>query len=102
MITVRVTVVQDHISRLSVSGHAGYDVKGKDLVCAAVSGITFGLLNALDAFVPCAQCNVSDNLVEVVIPQPDERSDYVMRTGIIQLQTVEESDPAYIKVKMEV
>ncbi len=102
MITVRVTVAEDKITGLYVSGHAGYDVRGKDLVCAAVSGITFGLLNAADELIPSAECRVMDNRIEIVINDPDERSEYVMRTGLIQLKTVEESDQSYIKVKMEV
>lgn len=102
MIAVRVTVAHDFITGLSVSGHAGYDVKGKDLVCAAVSGITFGLLNAADELIPSADCKVMDNRIEILIKEPDERSELVMRTGVIQLKTVEESDQSFIKVKMEV
>lgn len=102
MIIVRVTVVNNMISHMSVSGHAGYDVKGKDLVCAAVSGITFGLLNAVDELVPSSRCTVSDNRIDIYIDHPDQRSQCVMRTGLIQLQTVEESDSGFIKVKMEV
>lgn len=102
MITVRYTVVDDKISTLIVSGHAGYDVRGKDLVCAAVSGITFGLLNAADALLPSARCTVLDNRIEIRIDDPNERTELVMRTGLIQLKTVEESDPGFIKVKMEV
>jgi uncharacterized protein len=30
---------EDIITFMSISGHAEYDVKGKDLVCAAVSAI---------------------------------------------------------------
>ncbi len=29
-----------------VSGHAGYDDYGKDIVCAAVSAVTLGMVNA--------------------------------------------------------
>lgn len=29
-----------------VSGHAGYDDSGKDIVCSAVSAVTFGMINS--------------------------------------------------------
>ena len=34
---------------LEVSGHAEYDESGRDLICASVSSIVFGFMNALDA-----------------------------------------------------
>jgi uncharacterized protein YsxB (DUF464 family) len=36
---------------MEISGHAGSDVYGHDLVCAIVSGIGTGLCNALDQLV---------------------------------------------------
>ena len=35
------------INVLEVSGHSNYDTKGKDIVCAGVSAIVVGGLNAL-------------------------------------------------------
>ena len=32
---------------LSVSGHAGGDVAGKDIICAGISALTYALLNQL-------------------------------------------------------
>ena len=41
MITVKVTRnVKNEIISFSLNGHAGYDVQGKDIVCAAVSAVT--------------------------------------------------------------
>lgn len=102
MIIVRVAEADGRISRIRISGHAGSAGKGKDLVCAAVSGITFGLLNAADALIPSAACSVGDNIAEITVREPDEKSELVLRTGLIQLQTVEESSQKYIEIKMEV
>ncbi|GAB7386543.1 ribosomal-processing cysteine protease Prp [Bacillaceae bacterium] len=46
---IRVMVQRDgngRIAAVTVDGHAGYANPGEDIVCAAVSGITFGLINA--------------------------------------------------------
>ena len=41
MITVKVTRnVKNEIISFSLNGHAGYNVQGKDIVCAAVSAVT--------------------------------------------------------------
>ncbi|HJV44299.1 MAG TPA: ribosomal-processing cysteine protease Prp [Bacillota bacterium] len=36
------------VQSITIDGHAGFDDPGKDIVCAAVSGISFGMLNAVD------------------------------------------------------
>ena len=48
MIKVVYGLEDNYYNYLKVKGHAEYDVKGKDLVCAAVSSIIFGFMNALD------------------------------------------------------
>ena len=41
MITIKVKRnVNNEIISFSLNGHAGYDVEGKDIVCAAVSAVT--------------------------------------------------------------
>ena len=40
---------EDLYRSLDVSGHAEYGAYGKDLICASVSSIMFGFMNALDA-----------------------------------------------------
>lgn len=38
---------QGEIQSFQVEGHAGYAPKGQDIVCAAVSALTFGTVNAI-------------------------------------------------------
>lgn len=48
---IRVTVIRDDegcIATIRVAGHAGYAPRGQDIVCAAVSGIVFGMINAVE------------------------------------------------------
>lgn len=37
------------LEKFSVEGHAGYAVRGKDIVCAAISALTFATINALQS-----------------------------------------------------
>lgn len=36
------------IELITIDGHAGFADPGQDIVCAAVSGISFGTINAID------------------------------------------------------
>lgn len=52
MITVRLKRNEkQEILAFSVSGHADFAPHGEDLVCASVSTVTFGTINALHALV---------------------------------------------------
>ena len=99
MIRVSLTVQNDHILALEASGHANSDEYGKDLVCAAVSAILFGLWNAFDDMCPNVQLSMEKNLIRMECEQPDEKSDTIFKTGIIQLETVQETNKSYLKIK---
>lgn len=52
MIQVRLKLNQNHeIMAFTVSGHANSAPHGEDLVCAGVSAVTFGTINAIYALV---------------------------------------------------
>ena len=84
------------ITSIEVKGHSGKDVKGKDLVCAAISAIITGGMNALVD-------NEYDFLLEsghAYIKHLDIPSDYdsvVLKTMEVQLMTIEESNHTYVQ-----
>ena len=98
MISVRITEQQNQITALSVKGHAGSAEHGKDLVCAAVSGIVFGLCNALDQLAGVQTIEIGSNRIEIKIDVPDEKTELILRTGIVQLKTVSETNQKFIKI----
>ena len=98
MIRIRVTETDGRITAMHVSGHAEAAPYGKDLVCAAVSGIVFGLCNALDQIAGIETISVTDNTVTISVDHPDDLSETIMRTGLIQLKTVGEKNQNYIKI----
>ncbi len=103
MIKVRMKYKSNMIEEISISGHAGYADKGKDLICAAVSSISIGLCNAIDNLKVKADIEIGDNIIKISNIGNDVLSQTVLKTGIIQLQTVEEQANKYLEInKLEV
>ncbi len=99
MISVVVTEHNKQITSMTISGHANSAEYGKDLICAAVSAISFGLCNALDEFCKDAKVSVEDNLIRIECDNPNEKFDTILQTGLIQLKTVQECNNSYLNIK---
>jgi uncharacterized protein len=95
---------EDMITHLSISGHAEYAIKGKDLVCAAVSAIGVGGLNALDKLTGESIVEkLNENSIVIDIIQVDDTQQNILKTMLYQLETVEHSYSKYIQItKQEV
>ncbi len=87
------------MTHLEVTGHSGSAEKGKDLICAAVSGIMFGLLNALDELTDVKKLSAKDNLIQIDVDKPSDKSDLLLSAGLIQLKTVWQSNKDFIEIK---
>lgn len=99
MIKVRIKYKSNMVEEISISGHAGYADKGKDLICAAVSSISIGLCNAIDVLKATANIEIGDNIIKISNIGVDELSQTVLKTAIIQLETVEEQANKYLEIK---
>ena len=102
MIKVYLTYENEQITDLLVKGHSNSNGKGKDLICASVSSITYGLLNRLDLDYN-GDCDLIDdpNFTEVKVINNNHDIQVIMKTIVIQLKTIEESYPDNLKI-MEV
>ena len=83
---------------LEISGHAEYEKYGKDLVCASVSSIIFGLMNCLDGFDDVSVIK-EKNHIEIINKSREEKINNYFNLTIIQLKTIEESYGEFIKVE---
>lgn len=83
MIEIRITD-----DKLEVTGHAGYDIAGKDIVCAAVSILTYTFINLYDTDV------WMDSPDGIMVTYRDADTDFI-RTGFRML---EKEYPEYIRV----
>ena len=77
---IRAHFIEDGDSyELIVDGHAGYAEHGKDIVCAACSGITYALLAMLEEY--------SDEVTDVAGPAVESGCFYVSCKGTERIQT---------------
>lgn len=108
---ITVTIRREHDQRISsfqVSGHANSGPYGYDLVCAGVSAITFGSINAILALceknLSIDQANDKGGYLHVNIPPIHEKKrqanvQLLLEGMIISLQTIERDYGKHIQIK---
>ena len=84
---------------LEVSGHAEYDESGKDLVCASVSSIMFGFMNAIDELHEDVEIKQLTNKITIINHSSSDIIQDYLQLVMIQLKTIEESYGNFIKVE---
>ena len=98
MIKVKYSLEEGNFSKLDVKGHADFDEYGKDLICASVSSIMFGLMNALDD-IKDVKIKELNNHIEIINESKSRKANNYLELALIQLKTIEESYGEYIKVE---
>ena len=98
MISVNVKFIGSDVKTLTVSGHANYDKYGKDIVCAGVSAVVTGGINALESQVENIEIINKENELGVKVLNSNEYIQIVLKTILIQLETIENSYKKYIKI----
>ena len=99
MINVKVNYLNDQIDELVVKGHSNFAPKGSDIVCAGVSAIVIGGLNAIDSLVENNNIDyeVSDGYVRMSNLSNVEVQN-ILKIIIVQLKSVEDSYSKHIKI----
>lgn len=107
---IKVLIFKDKngfVQRYSISGHAGYDIKGQDIVCAAVSVLAQTVLISL-----VEVCNIKEEdidyfidekkgILDVYIPKTidiDTRNkvQVILETLEVGIKSIIESYPEYV------
>ncbi|AGY41529.1 putative ribosomal protein [Mesoplasma florum W37] len=103
MIKVKIKNEGELLKQFEISGHAESGPYGQDLVCAAVSGITFGALNALDIhFSKEVDLKVLENKIVITNNNMENQSLQTMLKMLkIQLSTIQTQYKQFIEI-MEV
>jgi len=99
MIKVIYEVKDDLYTSLTVSGHANSDEYGKDLICASVSSIMFGFMNALDVLDEDVEIKQLTNKIVIKNHCKSEMVQDYFELVMMQLKTIEESYRDFIKVE---
>lgn len=107
MINVTIERKASHIKSFTLTGHAGSGPYGHDLVCAAVSGITFGAVNAV--FTLCEidldidQAGDEGGYLSVAIPDGIreellQKASLLLEGMVVSLRTVERDYGQFISI----
>lgn len=102
MIKVNIKTVNNNIDTIEISGHAGYDVMGKDIVCAAVSSITITTVNAILKLDSKAIDYIQDENLTINVKKHDEVTLVLIQNMIDLLQELEKDYKKNIKINREV
>ena len=100
-ISVRYQSTGEFISLKSV-GHANSAPYGQDLVCAAVSGIILGGINALQGNNYTLKSDEKKGIIELCnIGEMSEHDFIVIETIVLQLQAIERDNPKQLKISID-
>ena len=93
---IKVVIKEDNIK---IFGHAGYDVHGKDIVCASVSSIVITSLNAILKIDDSAISYIEDEgFIEVNINKHNKYIDILVENMISMLEELESNYKKNIKI----
>lgn len=99
MILVKVSTTTKAKTQVEVSGHAEYDTKGKDVVCAAVSalvqGAVVGLKKVLNEKVKIKK---SEGFLKFEVARND-KTEIIIMTLVESLKDLSSQYPSYIKME---
>lgn len=107
---IRILVERDkqgQVERVLVTGHANFQEYGKDIVCAAVSAISIGMVNAIETMfgIKMHADDDGDGKVECRLPAkrvPPEIEGNIrlqMETLVVMLKGVADEFPSYVTIK---
>lgn len=106
MVTITITREQDgRIRHFAVSGHAKYADPGKDIVCAGVSAVTIGAVNAIEkltGLVPDAKMEsgwLSASAPESGDPARDGQVQLLLEGMIASLESIVDEYGKYVRIK---
>lgn len=110
---ITVTIHHDemrHVSAFEFSGHAGYDEKGKDLVCAGASTVAIGTVNAIYALLKIEpkieQAAEGGGYLRVELPtdidsEVDDKLQLIVQVMTAQVYSMVENYGQYIEIKYQ-
>ena len=87
----------------SCMGHAGFSVKGKDIVCAAVSVLVINTVNAMEQFTDAElECGTEDAVEWKFLSAPGEKAVLLMDAMLLGLKEIQnEYGKRYLRLIFE-
>lgn len=99
MISVNVTFIDQKIQQIEISGHSNFDRHGKDIVCAGVSAIVYGSINAIDQVKKNQiEFKIKEGYTFIKVKKDSSNLQLLLKMMLVQLQTLEETYGQFIKI----
>ncbi|MBN3525668.1 ribosomal-processing cysteine protease Prp [Paenibacillus apiarius] len=93
------------IESFSIEGHANYAPYGEDTVCAGVSAVSVGAVNAIEALTGIElKCKMKDGFLSGFVPLIEQQDietkvQLLLESMIVSLRTIEASYGSYLQIK---
>jgi uncharacterized protein YsxB (DUF464 family) len=105
---IEITIVRNADGRIlsfAVEGHAGYAKRGKDIVCAGISAISVGTVNAIETLtgivLPATMRNgwLSSEIPLQPEREKEEKLQLLLESMVVMFGTIAESYGKFVAVK---
>jgi uncharacterized protein YsxB (DUF464 family) len=94
------------LRHVTITGHAHYAQAGEDIVCAAVSGISLGMVNVIERMFGVRVYRESDHegvlhcqLPDGLEPAKQEKIQLLLEAMVLSLEGVAEEYPTYVQIE---
>jgi len=92
------------ITACYVDGHAGYADHGKDIVCAGVSAVTIGTVNAVEALLGLElPYRAESGLLHFTVPSLEgpirDKVQLLLESMIVMLNSIRESYSSFVSIQ---
>ena len=101
MIKVNVKYNNNKVYELVIKGHAGYDVHGKDIVCAAVSSMAITTVNNIIALDDSVDYEENSGLLIIRVKSDTEVNNKLLDNLVRMLTELKEQYPKNIEIRNE-
>jgi uncharacterized protein YsxB (DUF464 family) len=107
MIDITITRTESgHIQSFKISGHAFFAERGKDIVCAGISAVSIGAINAIHEITgvtPETEVDYEVGLLRCVMPEnlsvQEQDNIHILLEGMyFSLKTIEEEYGEHLKI----
>ncbi|MDU4378230.1 MAG: ribosomal-processing cysteine protease Prp [Anaerococcus vaginalis] len=88
MIDVTLLIKKEKRLGFAIKGHANFDQHGYDIVCAAVSILSYTAVNTLDYYEVQFDFFDDDNEMKVSLENPNEKSEIILNNFEIGIKTL--------------
>ena len=88
----------EQLSKIKITGHAGYDDYGKDIVCAAVSATVITTINGILALSKTIEYIENKDEVIINVIKKDDITNKLLNNMLLMLSELEKDYPKNIKI----